>query len=51
MLNIADTHFYEKINYNKLKYVINNKDNFKEQIENEEKAMRRNKNQDAKVSV
>lgn len=51
MLNIADTNFYEKINYNKLKYIINNKENFKEQIENEEKEMRRNKNQDAKLSV
>lgn len=51
MFNIADTTFYEKINYNKLKFIIDNKDLYKEQIENEEKVMRRNKNKDANVSV
>lgn len=51
MFKIEDTLFYEKINYNKLTYIINNKGKYKEQIENEEKIMRRNKNKDANVSV
>lgn len=51
MFKIEATNFYEKINYNKLTYIINNKEQYKEQIENEEKVMRRNKNKDANVSV
>lgn len=41
MFNIGDTSFYEKINLVKLKYIYNNKNRYKDQIEAEEKAMRR----------
>ena len=51
MMNIEQSLFYEKINYNKLKYIIDNKDKYKEQIEKEEKAMRRNKNKEANISI
>jgi len=43
MFKIEDTIFYEKINYNKLTYIINNKDKYKDIIEPEEKVMKRNK--------
>tara|TARA_R110000772_G_scaffold238735_3_gene350736 strand:+ start:844 stop:3189 length:2346 start_codon:yes stop_codon:yes gene_type:complete len=51
MSKIEGSLFYEKINYNKLIYIINNKEKFKDQIENEEKSMRRNKDKEAKVSA
>ena len=51
-LKITDsTLFYEKINYNKLNHIINNKEKYKDIIENEEKLMRRNKNKTSNVSV
>ena len=51
MFKIEGSTFYEKINYNKLTYIINNKEQYKEQIEKEEKDMRRNKSKEANVSV
>ena len=41
MLDIGNTTFYEKINIVKLKYILNNKDKYKDIVEAEEKAMRR----------
>ena len=41
MLDIGNTSFYEKINIVKLKYILNNKDKYKDIVEAEEKAMRR----------
>jgi hypothetical protein len=53
MFNIGDTSFYEKINLIKLKYIYNNKNLYKDQIEAEEKAMRRKNrnNPDSKSNV
>ena len=53
MLNIGDTTFYEKINIVKLKYILNNKDKYKDIVEAEEKAMRRSNrsNPDSKCAV
>jgi hypothetical protein len=51
-LKITDSSlFYEKIYYNKLNHIINNKEKYKDIIENEEKLMRRNKNKTSNVSV
>jgi hypothetical protein len=50
-MKIGDTSFYEKINYNKLSYILNNQDTYKTIIENEEKKMRRNKDKESKSSV
>jgi len=49
MINIGEAVFYEKINSTKLKYIIDNKDTYREIIENEEKEMRRNKNNQSTV--
>lgn len=50
-LNIANCIFYEKINFVKLNYILNNKDQYKDQIENQEKEMRRNKHNNSTISV
>ena len=47
VFKINDTIFYEKINIYKLDYIINNYDQFKDIIEEQEKDMRRTKNYDA----
>ena len=53
MLDIGNTTFYEKINIVKLKYILNNKDKYKDIVEAEEKAMRRSNrtNTDTKCTV
>lgn len=53
MLNIGDTSFYEKINIVKLNYILKNKDQYKDIIEAEEKAMRRSNrgNTDTKSAI
>jgi hypothetical protein len=53
MINIGECLFYEKINSVKLNYILKNKEKYKDQIEEEEIAMRRKnrKDKDSKSNV
>lgn len=53
MINIGECLFYEKINLVKLNYILKNKEKYKDQIEEEEIAMRRKnrKDKDSKSNV